>query len=183
MDSSASYSTTSRAIPDSSSTEATASHPPPFGSNTVSTSKTAVFLQDACFGHRFIRSHDTSAIVERPERLRAVQLGLAAAIARLEVTTGVPLSSADAADDLAAVLERMNLATSASNSPSSIPVINSTAKVDILNHPAVKFIHGDVDGDVYLENLQRWAKDSLDKIAKGVSEIPEELSQGDLYRQ
>ena len=46
--------------------------------------RTAVFLQKACLQHRYIRSRDNSNIVERPERLRAVNIGLAAAIARLE---------------------------------------------------------------------------------------------------
>jgi histone deacetylase HOS3 len=40
-----------------------------------------------------------------------------------------------------------------------------------------------VEGDVYLENLKAWARDSHDKILKGGSEIPEGLSQGDLYRK
>ena len=53
----------------------------------------------------------------------------------------------------------------------------------MFNHPAVKFIHGDVDGDAYLENLRAWARDSQDKILRGESEIPEGLSPGDLYRK
>jgi histone deacetylase HOS3 len=44
----------------------------------------AVFLQNICFQHHFIRSRDTSAIIEKPERLRAVNVGLAVAIAHLE---------------------------------------------------------------------------------------------------
>jgi histone deacetylase HOS3 len=54
--------------------------------------------------------------------------------------------------------------------------------VDLLNHPAVKFVHGDIDGDVYLETLKTWAENSQNRIANGLSEIPEEFSQGDLYR-
>jgi histone deacetylase HOS3 len=155
----------------------------------------AIFIQDACFQHRFIRSRDASAVVERPERLRAVKLGLAAAIARIEgavststatnkqISSAVPTESIDPqSDDLAAALGRMNLATRTTPSPeSTIPVFNSSASVDILNNPAVKFVHGDVDGDVYLENLRAWARDSQDKIMKGESEIPDGLSQGDLY--
>ena len=34
----------------------------------LSRSRTAIFLQDACYQHRFIRSTDLSLIVERPER-------------------------------------------------------------------------------------------------------------------
>ena len=39
-----------------------------------------------------------------------------------------------------------------------------------------------VDGDVYLENLVKWAKESSEKVKGGESEIPSELPQGDLYR-
>jgi histone deacetylase HOS3 len=138
-----------------------------------------IFLQNACFAHRYIRSRDTSAIVERPERLRAVELGLAAVIARFESVLLQTFTSPEP-NDLVSALEQMTLATGPSK---SIPVVTSSASVNILQHPAVKFVHGDIDGDVYLQNLQLWAKDSLDKITKGDSEIPEELSQGDLYRE
>lgn len=171
---------------------------------------TAVFLQDACLKHRFIRSRDSSNIVERPERLRAVKLGVSAAIARLEGPIpvgkqvpedsskhemGSPLKAADVsqveagaeADILAEAMGRMNIApaTSLEEFPLSrslpIRVLRSSAQVNILNHAAVKFVHGDIDGDVYLEKLKVWARDSADKIAAGQSEIPEGLSQGDLY--
>lgn len=171
----------------------------PGSSDVLPNRSSAIFIQDACFQHRFIRSRDTSAVVERPERLRAVKLGLAAAMAHIE--DAVPSSSAtnkevpdskpavtesvdSQADDLAAALDRMNLATKTTPIPrSTIPVVNSSASVDILNNAAVKFIHGDVEGDVYLENLRDWTRDSQDKIMKGESEIPEGLSQGDLYRK
>jgi|SRR5882762_5089800 histone deacetylase HOS3 len=159
------------------------------------TKETAIFLQDVCLLHRFIRSRDTSAIVEKPERMRAVNIGLAAAMAHLEESfastliqsAGSPiLSTASTSDDLAAALGRMNLATKDVDplefQSSPISVVKSVASADMLNHAAVKFIHGDVDGDIYLENLKRWARDSHGEILKGGSEIPEGLSQGDLYR-
>ncbi|BGP04539.1 histone deacetylase [Rhodotorula toruloides] len=46
--------------------------------------RTAVILQPACANHRYIRNTDIGTIVERPERLRAVKVGIAAAWARLE---------------------------------------------------------------------------------------------------
>lgn len=151
------------------------------------TNETAIFLQDICLKHRFIRSRDTSAIVEKPERLRAVNVGLAAAMARLESIATKVEQDDSAGDDLVAALGRMNLANPAVDLLSSpnifVSVVKSSASVDILNNPAVKFIHGDVDGDVYLENLKAWARDSHEKISKGESEIPESLSQGDLYRE
>jgi histone deacetylase HOS3 len=155
----------------------------------------AVFLQDACLQHQYIRSRDLSAIVERPERLRAVKIGIAAAAAHLETanlvqgnwdpeTTGKEQQVEP--DDLAAAMGRMNLLRSPSTQPrhsvSPVSIVQSHASVDILSHPAVKFIHGDIDGDTYLENLTRWAKESWDKIHQGGSEIPEGLAQGDLYR-
>ncbi|KAJ2911932.1 hypothetical protein MD484_g8478, partial [Candolleomyces efflorescens] len=143
--------------------------------------KSAIFLQNACLQHRYIRSQDLSNIVERPERLRAVNIGLAAAISHLEDL--LPDASGDGSstdpNDLAAALNKMTLESESKSL--KIPVIQSEAKVDILQNPAVKFIHGDIDGDVYLETLQEWVKQSLNKIAEGESEIPEGYSQGDLY--
>jgi histone deacetylase HOS3 len=137
-----------------------------------------VYLQEECLKHRFIRSRDTSTIVERPERLRALAVGLAGAIARLELASPSPSKSAENPDELAAALERMDLSTASS----VLCTVKSTARVDLLNHAAVKFVHGDIDGDVYLEKLISLAKGSADKVASGESEIPEGLSQGDLYR-
>ncbi len=42
-------------------------------------------------------------------------------------------------------------------------------------------MHGDIDGDVYLENLSNWGEISTEKVRKGESEIPLHLPQGDLY--
>lgn len=186
---------------------------------------TAVFLQDACLQHRYIRSRDTSNIVELPERLRAVKLGIAAAVARLEDehnmvssssssmgkpnllnTSGSTAStvsvastnlSTDSADDLAAALGDLNIASSSISCPSTVSeelllpldsdtplplrIFRSSAKVDILNNAAVKYVHGDIEGDVYLEKLRDLARESAQKIKQGQSEIPDGWSQGDLY--
>ncbi|KAJ7228119.1 histone deacetylase domain-containing protein [Mycena haematopus] len=162
------------------SSEAVASILPPTTSGTP-VAKPAIFLQDACFGHRYIRSRDLSAIVERPERLRAVTVGLSAAMSRLE---GVQYQTAESLnpDDLAAQLGRLNIESAPLNrSDPPISIFRSSASADILSHPAVKYVHGDIDGDVYLENLVRWIRESKEKVDKGESEIPESLSQGDLY--
>jgi histone deacetylase HOS3 len=153
--------------------------------------KAAVYIQDACLQHRYIRSKDRSEVVERPERLRAVKLGLATAIARLEEIAPVgdtnlaadPSNEEDineGDDKLVASIARLNLASDSPKSTKNllIPVIQSSASVDISIHPAVKFVHE----DDYLENLVKLAKESHDKIAKGGSEIPGDLSQTDLYR-
>ena len=168
-------------------------------SHSSSSAVLSVFLQDACLNHQYIRSRDLSAIVERPERVRAVKVGLAVALSRLEELNAtlkrkplplpVDASNNDSSnpDDLAKALDQMTLdgSTAPSSEPGRIPVqiVTSTASADILNHPAVKFIHGDIDGDVYLEKLKDWVANSVDKISKGESEIPVDLPQGDLYRK
>ncbi|TBU48589.1 Arginase/deacetylase [Dichomitus squalens] len=153
--------------------------------------RTAVFLQKACLQHRYIRSRDSSNIVERPERLRAINIGLAAAIARLEehpcetVSRG-PSKQEQDADELSEAFGELQLTTASRADSLSLPrvpisVVQSEASVDILSHAAVKFVHGDIERDVYLQNLKRWALESRDKVNKGESEIPEGYSQGDLY--
>ena len=164
-----------------------------FGTNPHSSTgpSTAVFIQDACIQHKYIRTKDSSHIFERPERLRAVKIGLSAAISRLEeslpVTTAVPaVAEKSEADSLVDAIENLRLEQEDSAElrlPKGLPVqvVQSSAKVDVLDHPAVKYIHGDVDGDVYLEKLVEWARHSVEKISNGQSEIPSGLPQGDLY--
>ncbi|KAF9018619.1 Arginase/deacetylase [Hymenopellis radicata] len=142
--------------------------------------RAAVILQDACYKHQYIRSKDLSQIVERPERIRAVKVGLAAALSRLES----PKSSSSSSDDqdLVAALDRLKIGTESGASPEApVKVIRTAASLDILQDPAVKFIHGDVNGDVHAPRLKKLAEESWNKIANGESEIPEGLSQGDLY--
>ena len=153
---------------------------------------TTIFLQDACLQHKYIRTKDSSHIVERPERLRAVKIGLCAAISRLEeslpVATGADATPAEdsEADSLVEAIENLRLEQQDSAVlplPKGLPVqvMRSSAKVDILDHDAVKYIHGDIDGDVYLKRLVEWARQSAEKISNGQSEIPDGLPQGDLY--
>ncbi len=62
-----------------------------------------------------MRTNDHSNIVERPERLRAVKIGLAAAIARLEQLSNADSNAksedgeTDTGKDLAAALEKLDL--------------------------------------------------------------------------
>ena len=151
---------------------------------------TTVFLQDACLHHKYIRTRDSSHIVERPERLRAVKIGLCAAISRLEETHPVPTSTSEGAissdpDSLIAAIENLKLEQAPTDSllprGHSVQVVRSDAKIDILSDSAVKYIHGDVDGDVYLKNLTEWTRHSVENISTGQSEIPSQLPQGDLY--
>ncbi|KAJ3815354.1 Arginase/deacetylase [Lentinula aff. lateritia] len=144
----------------------------------------SIFIQDACYQHRYIRSRDTSLIVERPERLIAAKIGLAAAVTRIQEVVG---KSPEVTDDLVAALDKLTLGSRSSDITTPINVVHSSATLDILNHPAVKFTHGfpdlntSNDSNEYLKNLKKWSEDSIEKISKGYSEIPLELAQGDLY--
>jgi len=163
--------------------------------NPPSGPSTTIFLQDACLQHKYIRTKDSSHIVERPERLRAVKIGLSAAISRLEESLPVVTSASTTtttraedseADPLVDAFENLRLERQDSvklplAKQLPVQVVRSSAKVDILNHPAVKYVHGDVDGDVYPEKLVEWARQSAEKISNGQCEIPEGLPQGDMY--
>ncbi|KAJ3558957.1 hypothetical protein NM688_g627 [Phlebia brevispora] len=142
---------------------------------------TKVYLQEACLRHQFIRSKDTSNIVERPQRLRAINVGISAVLARLE--NAQPSSDAESYhDQLVNALNRINLNNHSSQVPERpLEIVKSSETVDILHHRAVKFVHGDVDGDVYLEKLIKWTKESRQKIADDGCEIPPGLPKGDLY--
>ncbi|KAF8550211.1 Arginase/deacetylase [Imleria badia] len=162
--------------------------------------RTAIFIQDECLKHRFIRSRDISGIVERPERLHAIKLGLAAAISRIEDAESAinaqkpepePTAGTDEGD-LAAALARLAIAPTAGPgasgpSPSSplrtasITVRRTSASVSLLDHAAVKYVHGDIDRDVYLENLIAWARNSQKNITEKGTEIPEGIPPLDLY--
>lgn len=151
---------------------------------------TAVFIQDACYQHQYIRSKDKSFIYERPERLRAVKVGVAAAIGHLEESFVAAHPNErnsfavkpEGSDDLAAAFSRINLTQdSKTDENSPVIIVHSSASVDLLNNAAVKFVHGDIDGDVYPQNLKLWASESWDKIASGDCEIPDGLPKNDLY--
>ena len=146
--------------------------------------RTAVYFQDACYQHQFIRSNDLSTIVERPERLRALNVGLSAAIARIEGASAIApnglshgiVKSED--DDIAQALKQLDLTQDVQ--VKVVDIVKSRASLNLLDHKAVKYVHGDVDGDVYLENIIKWAKESTEKIKAEGSEIPTGLPQGDL---
>lgn len=138
-----------------------------------------VLLQPKGLLHRFIRHKDASTIVERPERLRAVAVGTAAAVARLQEhntpSLRIGTQSYDPSDELTAALDRLAL------TPKSAPcqILTTTSTANILTSDAAKFIHG--EPQEYLSKLSSWALSSEDKIRTGESEIPTGYSQGDLY--
>ena len=169
---------------------------------------TAIYLQDECYKHKYIRSKDVSAIVERPERLRALNLGIGAAIARLESARDASIASIallnkrrDIREDLSTAFGKLDL-SSAQQEPEGaydpfairpidvVAIVKPNLKLkDLTRHPAVRMVHaatGDDDINDSLEHLNRlatWARESEEKIRFGESEIPTGFPQGDLYSE
>jgi hypothetical protein len=135
-------------------------------------SKPVVYLQDACLLHKYIRTRDKSNVFERPERLRAINVGIAAAYARLEFAT-VSRWEED---------EAINQFGSGAYQP--FDIIRSDAAIRIHRHSSSAFIHGQIgpphDKVPYALRLERWCRESRQAIAENGSEIPEIYEQ-DLY--
>ena len=138
-----------------------------------------------CFQHKYIRSKNKSDIVEHPKQLCAISIGISCAIACLEsIQPDYSPDKEQLNDDnvhhLARTLENIQI------SPIHIctgvlQILKSQAIVDILNNASVKFAHGDINSNTYLQKLKDWAVNSWDAISLNSLEIPEGLPQGDLY--
>ena len=116
-----------------------------------------LFIQPACLQHRYIRHANASHIFERPERLRAVLLGVAAAVARLEdATNSIPVASSSTSssipkstsDDLSSMLSGLSIAASTSIIPPSthlnvVPPPQPPLQPGniLLHHPALQLAH------------------------------------------
>jgi histone deacetylase HOS3 len=161
-----------------------------------------LFIQPACLQHKYIRHPNSSHIFERPERLRAVLLGVAAAVARLEeaeeaitksLSNGPPSSGAD---DLSNMLSGLSIQSSFT-SPKHLSIVEppraKNAGQILLHYPALQLAHsppdsalldgGPIPSSTYLKNLHKWASEALDTIKNTGCEIPSGLglNQGDLY--
>ncbi|CAE6337205.1 unnamed protein product [Rhizoctonia solani] len=158
--------------------------------------KLSIHVQPSCSEHRYIRDKDLSTIVERPERLRALAIGIAAGIAINEANLpglSTPGDTVASQDDLAATMEKLSLQSNEdivlSTPVAKIVRYARPADASFLNNPAVRMIHAleedkeSGSGEEYISQLSRWALESEDRIKAGGSEIPkgEGLSQGDLY--
>ncbi|KAG9082114.1 hypothetical protein FRC06_005218, partial [Ceratobasidium sp. 370] len=136
----------------------------------------SIHIQPSCAEHRYIRDKDVSTIVERPERLRALAVGIAAAIALAEAQSA--RRAAVEPDDLIESLEHMKLESGSGWSASTSIVAR------IVRHSAPEdTVAG--SGEEYLSQLALWVSDVESHIKAGESEIPDEagLSEGDLYRK
>ncbi|KAL0253699.1 hypothetical protein I308_101075 [Cryptococcus tetragattii IND107] len=158
-----------------------------------------LYIQPACLQHRYIRHTNASHIFERPERLRAVLLGVAAAVAGLE--------QRNTADDLASLLSSLSLVSPAQPTAHlhlvPAPPLPPTPGTILLHHPAVQLAHSPVPdapfpyigppstgssgagfpSSSYLRDLVKWANGAVDRIKQTGCEIPEGLglNPGDLY--
>lgn len=155
-----------------------------------------LFIQPACLQHKYIRHPNSSHIFERPERLRAVLLGVAAAVARLEEAEEAVRDSLDGNDDLSSLLSGLSLHSSFQPprhlSIVSPPAASAPGQV-LLHHPALQLAHSPpssalLDGQAipastYLRDLHKWASEAVETIKQTGCEIPAGLglNQGDLY--
>jgi histone deacetylase HOS3 len=165
---------------------------------------TAIYFQDECYKHKYIRSNNISTIVERPERLRALKIGVGAAIARLEAARDASIAGLhkrqDIGEELSTALGKLSLSSAqqeASGAHDSfamrpidvIAIVKPDLNLkDLTQHPAVRMVHaatddGKNDALEHLNRLATWARESDDKIRSGESEIPTVFPQGDLYSE
>ncbi|WVO17386.1 hypothetical protein L204_105078 [Cryptococcus depauperatus] len=167
-----------------------------------------LFIQPACLQHKYIRHSNSSHIFERPERLRAVLLGVAAAVARLEQVEEASSARRRSGEEkeLSYLLSSLSIASS-SQPTGQLYLVSRPPPPEkpghiLLNHPAVQLAHspppeapfpyigegstasaGVLPTSGYLKDLVKWATEAIEKIRKTGCEIPEGLglNPGDLY--
>lgn len=143
-------------------------------------SKTAVIIQDACYGHRYARPYTSrdglATIVERPERIRASLLGLSTAYIRV----GKRHAGSSFAPRPGLDIDML---------PPPPFQIRKSKKLVPLDSPAVTFVHG----DKWMEDLRMMCDAAESRLSLNGKEIvrprtasrkdPEEkqLHDGDLY--
>lgn len=165
----------------------------------------ALCIQPACLEHKYIRHANSSHIFERPERLRAVLLGFAAALSRLESADVRVEAAGGDKDDLASMLSSLSIANgSPFPFPSLVhllapPPLPITPGQILLHHPALQLAHSPpepapypylpnqrnapIPSSPYLRDLYKWASNAVETIKNTGCEIPDDmgLNPGDLY--
>ncbi|EPQ27874.1 uncharacterized protein PFL1_04618 [Pseudozyma flocculosa PF-1] len=118
-----------------------------------------ILLAPAVLNHRYVRGVDKSLIVERPERIRAVLLGVAGAIGSHPQSQGQQQegaraavksesSAGDAADDLVAQLSSLSVRgdDARTGAPPPFRVLHSTRSLSLdPPHPSVGYVHAHSD--------------------------------------
>lgn len=137
-----------------------------------------IYLQEACLKHRYIRGRDTTDVYERPERIRAINIGLGALYARLEEANGFYPSQSENSRIPA------NASASSSAAPGPLTLVRSAAKLDMRNDKAALAIHSGTEEDgkkwALVDDIEEWCAKSISEIQRNGSEIPEGFEQ-DLY--
>lgn len=153
-------------------------------------------IQDDCYKHLYRRSKDTSFIFERPERLRFVSLGLAAALAWDILHQTVPpdpipyqLFNPQPSHSLSLLIESPRLVVSRSRRR-----ISTRDPAVLRVHPSGHhFVSPDspfssthastcaTERDNYLDHIIQLCRQAANKHQIGLSEVPEHLPQGDLW--
>lgn len=138
-----------------------------------------VILQSSCHLHRYTRNESDAHIVERAERLRSVMMGVAIAHGRLTASRSDKGKSRELEEvlDLERLLDGMNIGSSQHISERWPFSISSTSRRLKLDSPAVRFAHG----TEYPARLAEYINEVASRHAQKESEVPEPLSQGDLY--
>lgn len=154
--------------------------------------RTAVYLTTTSLEHQFIRNElDRIYIVERPERIKAVVLGVVNAWTFLEARSKVILGDElGKGDSLSGMMSRLELGQEKKGGivgKGAFDILISNTKMEI-DSPALQYIHSNLASSLppsssYLAQIVTRARDSpsLIHIPPLYSEIPETLSQGDLY--
>jgi len=175
-------------------------------SKAESTRPLGLFIQPACLQHRYIRHANSSHIFERPERLRAVLLGVAAAVARLELAqadfkkacdqndasqasigtqgrgaiTANDLSIAPP-DDLSSMLSSLSITSSAFTPPAHlniVPPLTPTLAPGqvLLHHPALQLAHSPPPGAPFPDSFSATSP-YLKDLFKWASEAVERIKE------
>ena len=144
------------------------------------TNTPAVYIQELCLLHKNIDKTDKrKSVWERPHRLRAVQYGVGAILARLEQTQQRrhPLASQQDGQTPPAPPVRIIRSTA-----SDTELKQNEAAANLLNIKDEDDEDGTLQGWTYARKLQQWCRDSRRKINQGMRELPTTF-EADLYRE
>ena len=151
-----------------------------------------VILQSLCHLHRWTRTYNDLHIYERSDRLRSIRLGIAAAHGRLRAAYPhrVSVKGKERAqenqpqDSLESLLENLTIQTNGAGAENSATLhecypfsVSTTQRRLSLFSPAVAFAHG----PDYAARLTSYLAGVAKAHSASESEVPDELSQGDLY--
>lgn len=169
-----------------------------------------VILQSLCHLHRYTRTPSDAHIYERPDRLRSIRLGLAAAHGRLLESCSQSRASASSVESkdsntdakavqnydskdvstapLEELLDNLSLNTSSITASQSLSSLHTGSPFSIFTtsrrlalaspvEAAIALAHG----EDYIPKLTSYLVNTVHRQGTGQSEVPDSLSQGDLY--